>query len=152
MHIKEVITNILKEKKIDLFVDMDGVIAAYEFGMPLDFDKKRPLLSNINKIKELSKLEGVTLHILSCCKKDYQINLKNQWLDKYAPFIEKEKRFILSKETIIDLSSANMKLNFLQNYNTNSQIVVIDDDNHVIKTLGNNLENAIILQDSELID
>lgn len=34
MHIKEVITNILKKDKIDLFVDMDGVIAAYEFGLP----------------------------------------------------------------------------------------------------------------------
>lgn len=152
MHIKEVITNILKKDKIDLFVDMDGVIAAYEFGMPLDFDKKRPLLSNINKIKELSKLEGLTIHILSCCKKDYQIELKNQWLDKYAPFIDKDRRFILSKETITDLSSANMKLNFLQKYKTNSKIVVIDDDNQVIKTLGNNLQNIIVLQDSELID
>lgn len=152
MHIKEVITNILKKDKIDLFVDMDGVIAAYEFGMPLDFDKKRPLLSNINKIKELSKLEGLTIHILSCCKKDYQIELKNQWLDKYAPFIEKDRRFILSKETITDLSSANMKLNFLQKHKTNSKIVVIDDDNQVIKTLGNNLQNIIVLQDSELID
>ena len=152
MHIKEVITNILKKDKIDLFVDMDGVIAAYEFGMPLDFDKKRPLLSNINKIKELSKLEGLTIHILSCCKKDYQIELKNQWLDKYAPFIDKDRRFILSKETITDLSSANMKLNFLQRHKTNSKIVVIDDDNQVIKTLGNNLQNIIVLQDSELID
>ena len=152
MHIKEVITNILKKGNIELFVDMDGVIAAYEFGMPLDFDKKRPLLSNINKIKELSKLEGVTLNILSCCKKDSQIDLKNEWLDKYAPFFDKNKRFILSKETITDLSSGNMKLNFLKKYQTNSQIVVIDDDNHVIKTIGNNLENVIVLQDSELID
>ena len=64
MHIKSKIEEILKIKNIDLFVDMDGVIAAYEFGMPLDFDKKRPLLTNINKIKELSKLKGVTLHIL----------------------------------------------------------------------------------------
>lgn len=152
MHIKEVITDILKKSNIDLFVDMDGVIAAYEFGMPLDFDKKRPLLSNINKIKELSKLNGVKLHILSCCKKDYQIDLKNQWLDKYANFFDKENRFILSKETIVNLSSAEMKLNFLKNYKTNSQIVVIDDDNQVIKTIGKNLSNVIVLQDSELID
>ena len=152
MHIKEVITKILEEKNIDLFVDMDGVIAAYEFGMPLDFDKKRPLLSNINKIKELSKLEGVKLHILSCCKKDFQINLKNEWLDKYAPFFKKEERYILSKETITELSSAEMKLNFIQNYQTNSQIVVIDDDNQVIKTIGKNTANVIVLQDSELID
>lgn len=152
MHIKEVITNILKDKNIELFIDMDGVIAAYEFGMPLNFDKKRPLLSNINKIKELSKLDGVSINILSCCKKDYQIKLKNEWLDKYAPFFEKNRRYILSKETITDLNSANMKLNFLEKYKTDSQIVVIDDDNQVIKTIGNNLKNIIVLQDSELID
>ena len=45
-----------------------------------------------------------------------------------------------------------MKLNFLQKHKTNSKIVVIDDDNQVIKTLGNNLQNIIVLQDSELID
>ncbi len=152
MHIKSKIEEILKRKNIDLFVDMDGVIAAYEFGMPLDFDKKRPLLTNINKIKELSKLKGVTLHILSCCKKDYQIDLKNEWLDRFAPFFEKDKRFILSKETITDMSSSNMKKTFLENYETSSQIVVIDDDNQVIKTIGKELENVIVFQDSELID
>lgn len=152
MHIKSKIEEILKTKNIDLFVDMDGVIAAYEFGMPLDFDKKRPLLTNINKIKELSKLKGVKLHILSCCKKDYQIDLKNEWLDRFAPFFEKDKRFILSKETITNMSSSNMKKTFLENYETSSQIVVIDDDNQVIKTIGKELENIIVFQDSELID
>ena len=47
MYFKELIINLLKEKNIDLFVDMDGVIAAYDFGRPHDFDKKRPLITNI---------------------------------------------------------------------------------------------------------
>ena len=75
-----------------------------------------------------------------------------EWLDRFAPFFEKDKRFILSKETITNMSSSNMKKTFLENYETSSQIVVIDDDNQVIKTIGKELENVIVFQDSELID
>lgn len=52
-----------------IYVDMDGVIADYEIGKPLDFKNKRPLLSNINKLEEISKLSNVEMHILSICKK-----------------------------------------------------------------------------------
>ena len=45
-----------------------------------------------------------------------------------------------------------MKKTFLENYKTSSQIVVIDDDNQVIKTIGKELKNVIVFQDSELID
>jgi hypothetical protein len=47
-----------------MFVDMDGVIASYDFGRPLEFDKKRPLLTNIKTLEEVSKIPGVKLHIL----------------------------------------------------------------------------------------
>ena len=45
-----------------------------------------------------------------------------------------------------------MKLNFLKNFECEEQIVLIDDDNQVIKTVGRGLENVIVFQDSELID
>ena len=67
MHFKELILNLVKEKNINMFVDMDGVIASYDFGRPLEFDKKRPLLTNIKTLEEVSKIPGVKLHILSIC-------------------------------------------------------------------------------------
>ena len=152
MYFKELIINLLKEKNIDLFVDMDGVIAAYDFGRPYDFDKKRPLITNIKKLKEISQLEGITLHILSICREDSQMKEKNDWLDINAPFFHKDNRHILSKETIQNTSSANMKLNFLREYKSNNQLVLLDDDNQVLKTVGNNLESVKVFQDSELID
>ncbi len=152
MHFKELILDLLKENNINMFVDMDGVIASYDFGKPLEFDKKRPLMTNIKLFEELSKIDGIKLHVLSICKKDFQIKEKNDWLDKYAPFFEKENRFILSKETIVGFGSPDMKLNFLKDFVCTEQIVLVDDDNQVIKTVGKGLENVIVFQDSELID
>ena len=37
------------DKKIKLFVDMDGVVADYEFGSAQDYDNKRHLIDSIEK-------------------------------------------------------------------------------------------------------
>jgi hypothetical protein len=51
-----------------------------------------------------------------------------------------------------DISSANMKLHFLKNYETIDKIVLVDDDNKVLSIISKELDNIILLQDSELID
>ena len=45
-----------KDKKVKLFVDMDGVIADYTFGEPKDYDKKRPLYDSIKKLETISEM------------------------------------------------------------------------------------------------
>ena len=142
----------IKINKIKLFVDMDGVIASYDFGKPLDFKTKRPLTTNIEVLRKVSSLDNIELFILSVCRKNYQIDGKNKWLDKNAPFFQKENRYILSKESISNISSANMKLHFLKNYETIDKIVFVDDDNKVLSTISKELDNIILFQDSELID
>ena len=94
------------------------------------------------------------MFILSVCRKNYQIDEKNMWLDKNAPFFERNNRCILSKEETQDASSANLKLQFLKNYiiKENEKIVFVDDDNKVLSTVAKELHNIILLQDSELID
>ena len=49
MYLREFLKQ-FKDKKIIIYVDMDGVIADYEVGRPMDFDKKRPLYSSISKL------------------------------------------------------------------------------------------------------
>ena len=148
----DLISNQAEKEKIDLFVDMDGVIASYNFGMPLNFKTKRPLVTNINTLKEVSQIKNVNLYILSVCRENYQIKDKNDWLDKYAPFFKKENRIILSKEKITNTSSPNMKLNYLKNHKTSNKMILIDDDNQVLSTIGKELDNITLYQDSELID
>lgn len=152
MYFYNLISNLAENEVIDLFIDMDGVISSYNFGMPLDFKNKRPLKTNINTLEKVSKIENVNLHILSVCRKDNEVQIKNEWLDINAPFFKKENRNVLSKETYTGFSSAELKLDFLKRYNTSNKIVLVDDDNHVLSTISKELDNIILLQDSELID
>lgn len=152
MHFIDLIKKIIIDEEVILFVDMDGVIASYDVGRPYDFKNKRPLKNNINIFREIAKLDRVSLHILSVCRENYQIEEKNEWLDINAPFFEKENRVILSKEDSIYKISSELKLNYLKNYKTDKKIVFIDDDNSVLSVVNKELKNIILFQDSELVD
>ena len=152
MHFYNIIKELSDKTEVMLFFDMDGVISSYDAGKKLDFANKRPLTENINKIKKISTLDNVTLYILSICKKNFQIEEKNNWLDKNAPFFDKSNRIIISKEQHPNIDSPTLKSDFLKNLNTNSQIVLVDDDNAVIKKVLDVTDNVMVFQDSELID
>lgn len=152
MHFYNIIKELSDKTEVMLFFDMDGVISSYDAGKKLDFANKRPLTENINKIKKISTLNNVTLYILSICKKNFQIEEKNNWLDKNAPFFDKSNRIIISKEQHPNIDSPTLKSDFLKNLNTSSQIVLVDDDNAVIKKVLDVTDNVIVFQDSELID
>lgn len=152
MHFYNIIKELSDKTEVMLFFDMDGVISSYDAGKKLDFATKRPLTENINKIKKISTLNNVTLYILSICKKNFQIEEKNNWLDKNAPFFDNSNRIIISKEQHPNIDSPTLKSDFLKNLNTNSQIVLVDDDNTVIKKVLDVTDNVMVFQDSELID
>lgn len=149
MYFENLILNSYKDKKIDIYVDMDGVICDYAFGN-LDYLNKRPLNTNIKLFRKLSKYTNITLHILSICRKDTQIEDKNIWLNKYAPYFKKANRHIISKENT-DLSSKELKCEFLK-ARKDDVIILIDDDNSILKHIKKELPNVILYQDSSLID
>ena len=133
MYFVNKIKNEYKKEKLIIFVDMDGVISDYEIGVPIDFKNKRPIYTNIKTLKKLSLITNVELHILSICKKDLQIQEKNEWLDKYAPFFEYKNRTIISKENT-NISSKELKCNFLKEFiltHESEKIILIDDDNKI---------------------
>ena len=142
-----------KDKNIKLFVDMDGVIADYIFGIPKDYDKKRPLYGSIEKLKTISEMENVELYILSVTRKTEGIEQKNWWLDKYAPFFKKENRVIISREANNMIESSTLKANYLKNYKRdNNIIIVIDDDPKILKEIRKLNEDIILLKDTALVD
>ena len=114
MYLKEFLEK-FNNKKIRLYVDLDGVIADYDVGNPKEYDKKRPLLSNISKLEEISKMENIELFVLSISRMHEEIKKKNNWLDKYAPFFKKENRVIIAREDNNFEHSKNLKANFAKN-------------------------------------
>lgn len=152
MHFYNLIKKLSDKKEIILFVDMDGVIASYDVGKPLDFLNKRPLKENIEKIKSVGELPNVELYILSICRKNSQIDEKNSWLNLHAPFFKQENRIVISKEKHPNISSPELKANYLLNFKTNKQMVLLDDDNAVLHKVMDTVNKVIVFQDSELID
>lgn len=151
MYLKEIL-NGYGDKKIKIYIDMDGVIADYDVGKPGNFDKKRPLYTSIDKLKEISFMDNVSLYILSITRKNIGIYEKNIWLDKYMPFIDKNNRFILSKEKE-SKSSSELKVNFLKNIKREDGVIIlIDDDPLILKSVMDNVNDIVLLKDTVLVD
>ena len=142
-----------EDKKIKLFIDMDGVIADYIFEDAKDYDKKRPLYDSIKKLEEISKMSNVELYIFSATRYTEGFEQKNWWLDTYAPFFKKENRIIISREANGMEESAVLKANYLKEYKRdNSKIIVIDDDPKNLKEIRKINEDVILLKDTVLVD
>lgn len=128
------------EKEVKMFIDMDGVICEFEFftkdyieahkdGL---FKDMRPLISVIAKLKELNEIPNITLYILSLAKYNYDIEEKQNWLEKYAPFIKKENIFILTRESgmFTKETSAEVKAKFLKSFVKDNEYIIFLEDTH----------------------
>ena len=141
------------DKKVKMFVDMDGVIADFNFGEARNFDKKRPLYSSINKLENISKKENVDLYIFSATRMKKGYDEKQYWLDKYAPFFKKVNRVIISREEHDFVESATLKADYMKNVKRDgSVIVVIDDDPKNLRAIRQSNEDVVLLKDTALVD
>ena len=97
---------IMKNKnKIKMFLDMDGTIVEFIFDSKNSYSRKgeylikepiKPIIEQINRVKE--KYTDIDINILSCSKNEDMVKEKNEWLDLYMPYIEKQNRIFLVKE------------------------------------------------------
>jgi len=142
-----------KDKNVKLFVDMDGVIADYDFGSARDYDKKRPLFESINKLEEISKMPNIELFILSVTRYSSGFDQKHWWLDKYTPFFKKDNRIIISRENNNMEKSSVLKSNYLKEYKRDgSVLILIDDDPTNLKEVNKTSSDIILLKDTVLVD
>ena len=141
-----------KNKRIKIYVDMDGVIADYDVGKASEYDKKRPLLTNIEALREVSKNKNVEMFILSITRMTIGREEKNRWLDKYVEFIKVENRFIISREEHNFMPSKTLKKRFVKNIKRDeSVIIVIDDDPAIIDEIRKSSEDVYLLKDTSLV-
>ena len=141
-----------KNKRIKIYVDMDGVIADYDVGKASEYDKKRPLLTNIEALREVSKNKNVEMFILSITRMTIGREEKNRWLDQYVEFIKVENRFIISREEHNFMPSKTLKKKFIKNIKRDeSIIIVIDDDPAIIDEIRKSSEDVYLLKDTSLV-
>ena len=151
MYITEYIKR-FKNKRIKIYVDMDGVIVDFDVGNASEYDKKRPLLTNIDILREVAKNENVEMFILSITRLTIGREEKNIWLDKYVEFIKPENRYIISWEENNFLPSKNLKKNFIKKIaRDDSVIVIIDDDPAIIDEIRKANDDVYLLKDTALV-
>jgi len=139
-----------KDKYIDIYCDMDGVIAEYDIG---NFDYKiiRPITYTISILEELNKKDNIDIYILSVCKNNDIVKGKEVWLNKYMSFLKKDNIILISKEKN-NLSSKDLKYEYLKKHKNKDKInILIDDDNEIIKYIINNIDDIKIFHISSLI-
>ena len=142
--------DINKDKIINIYFDMDGVLAEYDIGN-FDYDTIRPINTVINKMKELIDL-GCNVEILSICKNNKIVEEKYKWLKENMPFFDKNKANFLSKEEYEGYESNELKSKFLKD-NTNEEDIniLIDDDSQIIKKVVKENKNIKVFHVSSLI-
>ena len=93
-----------KNQNIEIYLDMDGTIVEFlldndnNFLKDGEYLKKKPIspiLDIMKKIKE--KYPLIKFKILSCAGTNQMKKEKNEWIDKYIPYICNEDRIIFSK-------------------------------------------------------
>ena len=139
-----------KDKEIDIYFDMDGVICEYDIGN-FDYNTIRPIYNTINLMKRLIS-EGINVYILSICKTNKIVDEKYEYLDKYIPFFNKDNAIFLSKEEITG-ESKDMKSDYLtNNINKNHINILVDDDIPVIKMITSDNKDVKVFHISSIVE
>ena len=149
--------NYLKElgnKKIKVFVDMDGTIVDYVVGDVINFEGRRPLTHSIKNLENINNvMQNVEIYVLSVTRMNSGIKQKIEWIQKHVPFIKKENIIILAREDNDFLTAKELKANYLEKYkNDDSIIIMVDDDKLVLDEIKLKNPNVILLKDTVLVD
>ena len=152
MEIIRIIEDLKKQnKRIRMFVDMDGTIIENVYDLEKSYEQKggylkkrpiTPIIDVINLVKE--KYEDIEVNILSCAMTNSMVQEKNEWINIHMPNIGVDNRIFLVKEngdfvedTLRIVKSEYIKANLLDD-----EIAILIDDNSSIlnesqKLLGN---------------
>ena len=133
-----------KNKKVAMFVDMDGTITVYGVYQEADVARKmaedyktaEPLNYVINILEEINNIPNVDIYILTLSRDKKITEEKEIWLEKYVIFVKPENWIIITKEIgeynkeNRDRIKAEKMKEKLEKYD---YAVLLDDDHKVLK-------------------
>lgn len=143
-----------KNKKVDMYIDMDGTIAEYHLYNPEEISRKmeeeylknEPLKNVIDVLEEISKIDNIEMHILSLSKTNEITEKKKIWLKKYTPFIKEKNWIILTKETG-DYTNENRNeikgKNIELRQKDYDKSIMLDDEQAVLRAAKKMLDNKV---------
>ena len=128
-----------ENKKVAMFVDMDGTITVYDVYPESDVNKNmadnyqmlEPVNYVIDILRKINEIPNVDVYILTLSRDRSITEEKKIWLNKYVNFIDEDKWIIVTK--------AEKMKEKLNKYNYE---ILLDDDHKILKEtqkiLGNN--------------
>ena len=133
-----------KNKKVAMFVDMDGTITVYGVYQEADVARKmaedyktaEPLNYVINILEEINNIPNVDIYILTLSRDKKITEEKEIWLEKYVNFVKPENWIIITKEIgeynkeNRDRIKAEKMKEKLEKYD---YAVLLDDDHKILK-------------------
>lgn len=142
--LEEIKTIASKNKKVAMFVDMDGTITVYGVYQEADVARKmaedyktaEPLNYVINILEEINNIPNVDIYILTLSRDKKITEEKEIWLEKYVNFVKPENWIIITKEIgeynkeNRDRIKAEKMKEKLEKYD---YAVLLDDDHKVLK-------------------
>ena len=142
-----------KNKKVAMFVDMDGTITVYGVYQEADVARKmaedyktaEPLNYVINILEEINNIPNVDIYILTLSRDKKITEEKEIWLEKYVNFVKPENWIIITKELgeynkeNRDIIKAEKMKEKLDKYNYE---ILLDDDHKILKETQKILGNS----------
>lgn len=142
-----------ENKKVAMFIDMDGTIVEYRI-----FDREmqiiaaheqllneKPITPIIEVLKEIDKIENIDLYILSLAKTTKIKEEKKVWLRKYTSFIKEENWILIDKEkgeynseNRNNIKAEKMK----EKLSKYDKVILLDDDHKILKQTNKDLNNS----------
>ncbi|MBR2240987.1 MAG: hypothetical protein IJ890_06385 [Clostridia bacterium] len=147
------IEKICKEnKKVAMFIDMDGTIVEYKVFPEgkLTTDTKgefldgEPINAVINTLREINEIDNIDLYILSLSRSNIIVYEKKIWLNKYVDFIDKNNWIIINKEKCEynnenrDFIKAEKMMEKRDKYDF---MILLDDDHKILRRTQEKMEN-----------
>ena len=134
-----------ENKKVAMFVDMDGTITVYDVYPESDVNKNmadnyqmlEPVNYVIDILRKINEIPNVDVYILTLSRDRSITEEKKIWLNKYVNFIDEELGEY-NKENRDTIKAEKMK----EKLNKYNYEILLDDDHKILKEtqkiLGNN--------------
>lgn len=147
------IKNICKEnKRVAMFIDMDGTITEYEVypeelvtqKMNSGYSEYEPVEYIINILKNVDEIPNIDLYILTLARNSKIIEEKKNWLRKYVNFIKEENWIFINKE-LGEYDKINRNIikaeKIKEKIKEYDHAILLDDDHKILK------ESQMMLKD-----